>query len=86
MIFHDSNLIIDAILNVARFLDHTGIAHQLHLLPDNVAVISLGKRQTLALELFSPRILEQRTFVVSSKRFLHEQIAASVAQGSHLAT
>lgn len=73
--FHDANLIADAIINAERFLDHLGVAHEMVILPDTVAVMGLGKLASAVQDQLQPHALDRVTYLERSKRELWSHIA-----------
>ena len=84
ILFHDDNLLTDAIENVARLLVYLGVPHDVHYLPDVVAVIALRRSRAAAAAAFDGVAHEPASFVRNAKRHLHEAVAQAVAEGAHL--
>lgn len=84
VLFHDTNLIIDALENICCHMRSLCFSHQLFLVPDHVGVIALGSGQAPARIAFGPTAHDKRTFTSNAKRALYERIASSVAKGAHL--
>src|SRR5262249_2295273 len=75
VMFHDANLIADAICNAERFLDYLGVVHETAFLPDSVAVIGLGVFAAAVRDELGPRGMDRRSFLVRSRRQLRAHIA-----------
>lgn len=84
VLFHDTNLIIDALDNICCHLRSLCVSHQLHLVPDHVGVIALGNSQAPVRDAFAGIAYDKRVFTSNAKRALYERIAKSVANGAHL--
>jgi SAM-dependent methyltransferase len=75
VVFHDANLIADAICNAERFLDHLGIVHETVFLPDSVAVLGLGVFAAAVGDEFGPLGMDRNSFLDRSRRQLWAHIA-----------
>jgi len=78
VVFHDSNLIFDAIMHIERFLHYSQIPFQTIFLPDVVAAIALrGMAEVLPSEM-TDVALRRDQFIVSARRALQNVIAMDV--------
>jgi hypothetical protein len=86
VLFHDDNLLTDAIENILRVLTYLGVPHHFHYLPDVVGLLALRRSRAPAAAQFGGIAHEPATFIRNAKRGLCEAIAQAVAEGAHLAT
>jgi len=85
VVFHDANLILDAIRNVECFLRYSGVSYRTFFLHHVVAMIALRGSQAAAAERLALLAHDPVAFARDSRRNLHESIAQAVAEGAHLA-
>ncbi len=84
VLFHDVNLISDAVQIASLALRSRGVAHSLTFLPQVVAVIALGEFIGPAKRAFASVAIDQGPFILRSKQRLREEIAQAVAEGQHV--
>jgi hypothetical protein len=78
VVFHDSNLIFDAITHIEQFHNYLQIPFQTVFLPDQVAAIALrGMADALQSEMIEIALRRDR-FIASARRFLQTSIAMDV--------
>lgn len=77
--FHDSDLVMDAILNAQAFLDFERKANRLFFLPDRVAAIALGDL-AIAGEALARSALDQEAFLTRAREWLDGVIVESVGR------
>jgi len=78
-VFHDANLVIDAIANVQAFLAYEGVRFEAMVLPNVLSAIFIGKYATLAAPL-KRHAGNMEEFYRASKESLWKEIANSRAQ------
>jgi hypothetical protein len=83
VLFHDANLVVDAIANIERLLQYECVPFTTYFLPSVVAAIALRGSQVTAGKTFGPIALDRGQFVSLSKRRLREDIAQAVAINAH---
>ena len=83
ILFHDSNLVMESIINIERLLQYHCVPFDTYFLPQVVAAIALRGSMALARERFGQLALDRDEFVTQSKRMLFEEIARAVAAGLH---
>ncbi len=84
IVFHDANIIIDAILNVETLLRSNGTDFTSFVMPDCVAIIALRGIIDLAKGVLGPSSLERAAYLEYSRREIAKQIASNadaVARG-----
>ena len=79
VVFHDANLVIDAILNIESLLKKKGRRFELLFATDIVAVIAFGAYRNALRSALTDRLIEHEHFVQSAKLGLWRQIALSGA-------
>src|SRR5262249_50427929 len=78
IVFHDSNLIDDAIQNFERMLARLKIEHSTVLLPDKVAAIGLGKYAEILTKKLSSRSAPRAEFFANAQLERWKSIATSM--------
>jgi len=87
VVFHDSDLIFDAITHIEQFLNYSGIPFQTVFLPDHVAAIALrGMAETLLSEVseVAGTALRRDCFTTSARRSLKASVAMDVLDRNYL--
>jgi hypothetical protein len=82
--FHDANLVMDALINIRRFLAFINVKHKFFLLPDLMAAVACGEMIGPVTERFGAVAFEETSYIRQAKRELHEQIAGAVRAGAHV--
>jgi hypothetical protein len=80
LVFHDANLVIDAILNFERMLSRVKIEHFLLFLPDCVAAIGLGKTAETVRDKLAAEGFDRTEYIASSQVGRWKAIALAMAQ------
>ena len=78
VVFHDSNLIFDALTNIVTMLTRQGIRHQAMYLPDNVFVLALGELAGPAISGLAGNAFDPVTFVETARMRLNAEIAQNM--------
>ncbi len=78
VVFHDANLVMDAIKNAERLLRHLGARHETLILPDCVAVIGMRSAAKLANDELGPQALDRVSFERFSSNALKLEIAENL--------
>jgi hypothetical protein len=80
VVFHDANLVIDAILNFERMLSRMKLKHFLLFLPHCVAAIGLGKMAETVRDKLAAEGLDRAEYIASSQMGRWKAIALAMAQ------
>ncbi|MER2198500.1 class I SAM-dependent methyltransferase [Methylobacterium brachiatum] len=75
-LFHDSNIVFDALLVIEKFLNYLEYPHRLVFLYDNVGALLLGGAMQMADELLS-RTWDREAFLDTARRYLMGRVADS---------
>ena len=79
IVFHDLNILVDALCNVEAFLKFVDVKHHVFYLADHVFVVALGKLAEPAVAELGPAALNPQEFYVSAKRELTAEILANLS-------
>lgn len=83
--WHDADLVIDALQNAERLLEHRGIPFRTVLLPDVVGAIGLGTAAGLVERALAPFALERAAFTRAARAHIHRSIVeAAIERGEAL--
>jgi hypothetical protein len=78
VVFHDANLVIDAINNAERLLRHLGVRFETLILPDSVAVIGIRSTAKMAADELGPHALDRVSFEQFSRDTLKSNIVKNL--------
>jgi hypothetical protein len=81
VLFHDANLVFDALLNIEEFLLFSGTKHKALFLPDIVFAIALGLFAPVAAYAFSQSSIDRAQFITKARMDLDRTISANLAKG-----
>ena len=79
IVFHDANLVFDALLSIELFLDHVGVKFRSTFLPENVFAIATGSFIDIACKTLEGIALDRDQYIHSSRIGLWRQIANNTA-------
>ena len=79
IVFHDLNILVDALCNVEAFLKFVNVKHHVFYLADHVFVVALGKLAEPAVSELGPAALNPQEFYVSAKQELTAEILANLS-------
>ena len=79
IVFHDANLVFDALLSIELLLDHVGVKFWSAFLPDNVFAIAMGSFIDIANTTLEGIALDRDQYIHSSRTGLWRQIANNTA-------
>jgi hypothetical protein len=83
IVFHDSNLVTDAIINCERDLMGRRVPCRLFFLPDNVAAIALRGSIPYAEQVLTSSEMNRAAYVRRARNARWAAVAKSVASGEH---
>lgn len=79
IVFHDSNILVDALSNAQAFLNFMNVKHYALYLPDHVFVIALGDFAEPAVTELGPNGLDPEKFYAAAKQELKDEISANLS-------